>query len=470
MADRVVDRKLRKKYFNRCSPDESLPPGDDRYVDIDETSPEARGINWSETLANRIELSSKPVCELFTGLPGSGKSTELKRLAARLSDKDGARLLPVLIDAEEVLDIHNPIDIPEILVAILYKTDEEVLKSEGKDPKDALKDGRFARLWHWLTTTEVELPKIEASVNAKAGGENAAEVSVGAKAVLDLKTTPSLRQRVRSKVAANMTTFIAEVGEALEALNERAKKRKHSGLVIIFDSLEKLRGISTNWTEVLTSAEWVFTGGAPYLKLPVHIVYTLPPALVLRLSERVHFLPMLKLTDQAGKRADGFKAARELVRQRVPDEYLREFFGATSGEERVERLIEWSGGYPREIVRLLQDFIAEPSLDEARFERLLSLAADQYRRTVPESALRWLARVHVEKRLIIDDEGHRATVDLMLQNNVVLRYLNNKEWYDLHPAVRDMPALRDEIERLRAEKMNEEKEREEKKKASRSGG
>ncbi|WP_437653638.1 hypothetical protein [Sorangium sp. So ce1182] len=467
MADRVVDKKLRRTYYNRCNPDESLPPDDPRYVDIDAKSPEARGRNWSDALASRIELSEKPVCEFFTGLPGSGKSTELKHLAARLEGKDGARLLPVLIDAETVLDIYNQIDVPEILVAILYKTDEVVLTAEGKDPKDALKDGRFARLWHWLTTTEVELSSLEASVNAKAGEKDVAEVSGGAKAVLDLKTIPTLREKVRAKVAANMTTFIAQVKAALVALNKRAKKLKYNGVVVIFDSLEKLRGISTNWTEVLTSAERIFTGGAPYLQLPVHVIYTLPPALVLRLSEPVHFLPMLKLHDRSGNRAAGFDVARELIRQRVPDEHLREFFGATSGEDRVERLIAWSGGYPREIVRLLQSFIAASSLDEPLFKRLLSQAADQYRRTVPENALRWLARVHLEKRLIIDDDTHRATVDLMVQNNVVLRYLNDAEWFDLHPAVRDMPALRDEIARFQAE---QEKLRAEQDKSSRSGG
>lgn len=445
MAGAPVNFKLRKEYFNRCNPDEALGPDDPRYVDID-ASTEARGGNWIDTLANRIELSAGPACELFTGLPGSGKSTELRRLAARLQDKDGANLLPVLIDAEQVLDLAAPIDIPDVLVAILYRTDEVLLEAEGKDPKGALKEGRLARLWHWLTTTEVEVSSLEAGASAEAG-----EASIEAKAVLDLKTSPSLRAAVRGKVKENMTTFIQTVGAELGALNERAKKRGHAGVFIVFDSLEKLRGMSSNWTEVLASAERVFGGGAPYLRLPAHVLFTLPPALVLRMSEQVHFLPMLKLFDRQGKRAAGFDMAREIVRQRVPDEHLREFFGPTSCEDRVERLITWSGGYPREIVRLLQNFVAEPSLDEARFRRLLSLAADQYRRTVADNALPWLARVYLEKRLVVEDDGHRATVDLMLQNNVVLRYQNDDPWVDLHPAVVDMPALRAEIERQRAE-------------------
>jgi predicted kinase len=450
----MADLKLRRKYYNLCDPKESLEPDDKRNVDIDAANQDSRGRNWVDALANKIELSTGNVCEFFTGLPGSGKSTELKRLAARLAKKDGANLLAIVIDAEEVLDIYNPIDVPDILIAILYKTDEAVLTAEGKNPKDALKEGRFRRFWHWLTTTEVELKSVEAEAEVKAGIPEVAEASAGGKAVLDLKANPSLRERVRAKVAAHMTTFVAEVEAEIEALNERAKKRGHEGIVILFDSLEKLRGISQNWKEVLTSAERVFTGGAPYLRLPVHVLYTLPPAVVLRLNVQVHFLPMLKLFDrESGERDAGFEAAWRIVRQRIPDEHLKEFFGPTSWKDRVDRLITWSGGYPRDIVRLLQNFVAEPTLDEAKFKRLLALAADDYRRTVPENALPWLARVAAEKRLIILDDQHRETVDLMLQNNAVLRYQNGEPWVDLHPAVRELLA---EIERAAAERLQRE--------------
>jgi len=447
-AGAKVSLKLRKEYFNKCDPDEPLDPEDPRCVDIDAASTDARGRSWIGALANRIELSDRPVCEFFSGLPGSGKSTELRRLSARLSSDEGANLFPVLIDAEEVLDIYNPIDIPDILVAILYRTEQAILEKETGSKEGALVEGRLARLWRWVTTTEVDFKGLSGGVSAKAGIPEVADVSADAKVVLDLKTNPSLRKRVRDKVQAHMTTFIEEVQAALEELDERAKKQGYEGLVVIFDSLEKLRGISSNWTDVLTSAERVFTGGAPYLKLPVHVIYTIPPALVLRLQTKVHFLPMLKLHDKAGKRAAGFDAAREIVRQRVPDKYLAEFLGSTSFKVRIDRLIERSGGYPRDLVRLLQTCIAEPSLDEPLFNRLLALAADEYVRTIPENAIPWLARVHREKRIIVEDDDHRPTVDQMLQNNVVLRYQNDEPWADVHPAVRDMPALQAELARL----------------------
>lgn len=444
-----VDKKIRRKYFNLCDPKEPLQPDDARNVDVDAESSETRGRNWVEALANKIELSRGPVCELFTGLPGSGKSTELKRLAARLQDPLGAHLLPVHIDAEEVLDIYNPIDVPDILIAILYKTDESVLVAEGGEAGDALREGKFRRLWRWLTTAEVELKSATAEAAVKAAAPKVGEASAGARVVLDLKSSPSLRKTVRDKVATHMTTFVREVEAELTLLQARVVKKGYSGLVILFDSLEKLRGISSNWVEVLISAERVLTGGAPYLRLPVHVLYTIPPALVHRLSLPVYFLPMLKLRDRDGERAEaGFEAAWSIVKRRVPERHLKELFGAATWRARVERLIEWSGGYPREIVRLLQTCIAEPSLDDALFRRLLALAADEYRRTVPDSAFEWLARVHAEKRVIIDDNEHRETVDLMLQNNIVLRYQNDEPWADLHPAVRDMPGVQAALARL----------------------
>src|SRR5262249_14112927 len=161
---------LRRKYFNLCDPRESLPPDDERNVDVDAIDPEPRGRNWVDALATRIELSQKPMCELFTGLPGSGKSTELLRLAARLGAEDGAHLLPVLIDAEEVIDVRSTVDVTDILMAILVRTEQRVLEAEKKDPGKALKEGALKRFWHWLTTTEIELKSIEAGSGLDAPG------------------------------------------------------------------------------------------------------------------------------------------------------------------------------------------------------------------------------------------------------------------------------------------------------------
>jgi hypothetical protein len=443
--------EARKPYYNRCNPDEPLKPKDERNVDIDGEDGEVRGLCWVDEMASEIEYADSPVCGFFTGLRGSGKSTELRRLCARLRRERGANLFPILIDAEEVLDLSNPIGVPDILLAVVYKADAAVLKKEGRDPADAAREGRAARFWRWLTETAVELKGVEASAGVKAGPPAVAELSAGAKVVLDMKTSKSLREKVRDRIASNMTTFIADVHTEIVAIDARARKLGYAGIAVVLDSLEKLRGVSTNWIAVLESAEGVFSGGAPYLELPVHTIYTLPPAIALRLNlTPLHFLPMIKLSDHDGKPWEpGYEAAWKLIRQRLPDEVLNDVFGAQDREDRVRRIIAWSGGYPREIVRLLQTFVKRADVPEALFKRILSITGDGYRRTVPEDAYAWLARVHVDKKLSFTS-ATRETVDLMLQNNVVLRYQNDAEWFDVHPAILDVPAIAAEVARLRS--------------------
>jgi hypothetical protein len=450
----AVDKKLRARFFNLCDPREPLPPDDARNV-CDAVVAEARGRDWVDVLAGRIELfqlSARPACELFTGLPGSGKSTELRRLASRLEDPSGPNLLPVLVDAEAVLDVHGTIEVADVLMAILARAEEQVLAAEGRDPKGALHESALGRFWHWLTTTEIELKSVHAVAEAEVGLPMHHWASVGAMVVADLKTRPSLRRKVRSTLADHVTTFNARLREALLEVSARAQAAGRAGLVVIVDSLEKLQGTTETWKDVLDSAEKVFSNRAADLQLPVHVLYTIPAALMLRIRVPVTFLPMLKLFDRQGRRAAGFEAARAIVRRRVPDEALDELFGAPSREARVDQLIAWSGGYPREIVRLLQNAIAEPALDEALFKRLLAAAGDEYRRTVLRSAYPFLARVHVDKpHQLLDDEGQREMVDRLLQNNVVLGYLDDDPWFDIHPAVRTIPGVAAAVSRLLAQ-------------------
>ena len=430
-----MDFERRRHFYNRCKPMEALDPNDPRYVKVDELGDpdhRVRGEDWVGKLARRVELSNEPVCELLTGLPGSGKSTELRRLAAQLAHADGANLLPVLIDTEESLDLANTIDVPDIIFAILHATDVALLAVEGKATDTAMREGYLTRFWSWITRTDVTLTQAHLTV------------ADPARLVLELKTRPTLRAQVRETVGAHLSRFLGETRDELLAMQARAERLGRAGLVVILDSLEKLRGITTNWEQVLESAERVFGGGAPYLRLPVHAFYAIPTALIARRRfEQVHFMPMIKLTHRDGTPFElGVEAAYNIVQQRVPIEALREVFG-DGLEPRMKRLIEWSGGYPRELVRLLQSALGAESLplSDSAFDRVLNEVGDQYRRIIPATAYAWLARVSVDLELTLEDDEHRKIADAMLSNNAILRYLNDRDWYDLHPAVKAIPGV-----------------------------
>lgn len=438
-----MDNQRRRYLYNRCRPGEALDLGDDRYIDLDERR--VRGIDWVARLAARIELSDKPTCQLFTGLPGSGKSTELLRLAERLAKRDRSNLHVVIVDAEDVIDVNSPIDVPDILLTIVGACERSLLEGEGKQGPEleaALESGYLRRLWDWLTHTDVTLTKAEFAI-----------MEVG-KLSTELKTRPTLRQRFRETIGAHFHRFLAEVRDELTIMQARAEALGRTGLVVVIDSLEKLRGTATTWDEVLESAERVFAEGAPYLRLPVHTVYTVPPALVSRKRfEQVDFMPMIKLHRHpnagGGRFQDGYDAAMELILQRVPHKDLAELFGPQT-EQRIEQLIEWSGGYPRELVRLLQESLLSETipLSDSDFRRLLHEVGDQYRKLVPADAFAWLARVAVERYLTLETEDQRRTADAMLSNNVVLRYLNDQDWFDVHPSIRQIPGVASEIARL----------------------
>jgi hypothetical protein len=425
-----MDFKRQRELYNQCNPDEPLWPDDPRNVNVDQDGG-VRGVRWSDEIAKRIEFSKVPVCELFTGLRGTGKSTELRRLLARLGDPKRANLLTVLVDADDVLDLTQEIDVSDLLSFVLYGAEAEVLRKEGKDPRDR-GDGPFKRLWTWLTTTDVELAKVSAE-------------PFGVGFELDFRHNPTLRARVRATVSNHLSSFVKRVREELVALEERAKAAGFAGLFVLFDSLEKLRGSSANWIEVLASAERVFGGGAMHVALPVHVLYTVPPALFRRVSDPpISFMPMIKVRSQDGEvHKPGMDVIIELITRRIPSDALAELFGEGKERERIRQIGLWAGGYPREIIRVLQAVLVEEQFPVSfdQLEKVLFRSGIQYRGIAHGSgALAWLGSVARNKKLVTTPADAEAA-DFLLGTNLIIRYLNDDEWFDVHPAIAGLPEL-----------------------------
>lgn len=441
-----MDRAELRRLYNRLDPYEDLAPDDKRNVDVDslgDRDHRARGVNWCEKLAQKITFDDKPTLTLFTGLPGTGKTTEFRRLRKKLEDPAEGNYLAVYLDATEVLDLANPIDIPEIYAALVNAAERAVLTLEGKKPDVALKDGYLTRLWNWLSTTDVSIRKMGASLDI---------AGVETNLVLELKTRPDFRQKVRSLVDAHLTTFIKEAQNELVLLNDRARKKGKAGLVVLFDSLERLRGTSNNWEEVIASAERLFSGGATYLKVPVHVVYTVPAALVAK-NQSIEFMPLLKVQDKQGQPyAPGISVARSIICSRLDEVRLSAIFGK-EWDTRVDTLVCWSGGYVREIVRMLRLALLaseDGPISEGEFLRVRNEVWDDYKLQVYAEDYDWLARVAASKSLTVNNEPYIRTAERLLLNNVVHKYLNNESWFDLHPAVAAIQGVQEALGRLGA--------------------
>ncbi len=419
-----------KNLYNQCRVDESLDPDDQRNLNLDELPGEVRGCKWAARLVRRIRLHEGPACLFFSGLRGSGKSTELKRAMQMLAREDG--FLPVYVDAVEHFDLANPMDIPDILAAVLNRADEEVLKLEGRNPEEALTQGYLARLWEWLKTTDVEFQKVEWQIPS------------GPKLVAEMKDRPGLRERVRSTLASHLPHFLRQVQDHLILLQGRCVGQRRKGLVIVLDSLEKNRGTSGTWQEVINSLERIFGQGAPYLRLPVHAIYTVPPPLVPLLEPAsVEFLPMVKLHDQLGHTyAAGQDAMRQIVLRRFKPTELEALLG-DAWESRLQRILNFSGGYTREVVRMLRQVCLEETLplSEGAFNRLFNNLQEEYRQAIPADLYPFLVQVAKTRFMAPDTESTKFHASRLLDLNAIFRYQNEQRWFDLHPAVRGLPGI-----------------------------
>ena len=439
----TLDFATRKKYNRLFAPYESLEPDDPRNLDMDAIAASeggaVRGYQWVTRWAETIGMANAPVCKLFTSLPGSGKTTELKRLRAILSKPESYNLLPVYIDAFEYLDLTSPIDTTDLLTVVLHGVESTLLEAEGKNPEAAMQTGYLKRFLSWLQDTDLEMKKIPIP-------------SMG-KLVLEMKDRPNLRRLVRESIADRFSEFHQQVCDALRQLQLRAQKLGKEGLIIIFDSLEKLEGLSTNWRDVLQSAERVFRRNKQFLSLPVHVLYTVPPAMATRFKDtELEFMPMIKVRDRTGKEHEaGIAMARELVRRRIPDEGLNAILGEADREARARRIITDSGGYPREILQVLQELLLAERfpVTESAFRRALARFADPYYNIIYTEDHDWLAGVAMTKKLNLANDEHIRIADRMLQEHAVLRYHNEQMWYDLHPAVARIAGVQDAIGRLK---------------------
>ena len=434
----TLDFSTIKKYHNLCDPYEYLLPKDPRNFDIDahDRDHPVRGFQWSTRLTKAIIVAKKPMCKLFSGLPGSGKTTELLRLQARLHQK--ANLFTAHIDTLDFIDPSSTIDVFDVLASALAGAERAVSELEGKDPEKSLEEGYFSRFRNWLSS-ELGTKNIQLSL-PPAG-----------RLVLEMKNRPDLRRQIREITSLEFTRFHRDICDELDRIQVRVQQQGFDGMVLILDSLEKLRGLSTNWHEVLQSAEKVFQANFRFLQLPVHTLYLVPPALLTRIKEsRLDFFPMIKVRERNGSLfAPGISIARELIRRRIPDSVMKEILGEQL-EERLSRLITSSGGYPRQILETLQEILLCESfpVTESMFRRSLAHFSDPYKNIVYTSAYNWLAEVAVKKSMNLEHDAHIAIADRMLQQHAVQRYQNEQMWYDLHPAVREIPGVMTAIERF----------------------
>ena len=133
-----------------------------------------------------------------------------------------------------------------------------------------------------------------------------------------------------------------------------------SKLMIILDGLEKTADSSVNAESKETACREVFLNNPQMLRLPCNIVYTIPPFMIQYSSElgalydcELVFLPMVRVAHRDGQPdEEGIAGLRRAVDHRIP-------ISLFENQDDLRHLIQCSGGYLRDLLRLLRECIRD---------------------------------------------------------------------------------------------------------------
>jgi hypothetical protein len=415
-----------KHFFNRCKPDEPVPASDEHHYYVDFDALQLRGERCVDTLASTIALDDGATCQLFTGFSGSGKSSELLRLRALLERR---QYLVVYIDALDVLELQKPIEYPEVLTHIGLAVDAAMttLVKAGKATAWARSFGQEIRS---LLGSDVKVSKVEANTS-------------GAGLGVELRHNDVFRQSLRETAKSHRHQFLAQAGDFFADAERLLLRHGYAGLVVIFDSLEKIGDLP----ELQEPARRMFLGEHEALRLPaVNMLYTVPVRLVFSGAGPVlgqlydgepQVLPMVKVRDRASGApvAQGHQALRQLLARRVD---FDEVFGGD--EALVARLVDNSGGYIRDLLRLTQYSLQGAGSLPVREEHVSQAIAKLRRSYVRAYSTDFddlLRYIHEHRPEVVPASLSTHLEDVVV-THLTMVYGNEKDWYDVHPLIRDL--------------------------------
>ena len=371
-----------------------------------------RGKGPLEEMKILLTESSTPQKILFTGHRGSGKSTELARLAHSLKES----FFIVFLSAEEILDLRD-INYPDIILTMAMelfgRAAEERLRLNRKLMEDI-------HAWFRETFKEVEV-----TVSKGQG------VSAGLKAYFaglegKLEREAVTRRLVREKVEPRLSQLLERLNLLIGDVERKAGKK----VLIIVDDLDH--------ADLKVAKELFYEHGAALSQPECHLIYTFPIALrhdndFIQMREGftdlLPVLPNFRLRDEEGNPdKGGRRLLRELVLKRAEE--------ALFEEAALEQLVNQSGGLTRQLVRLVRLAALEALMAERDritaddVEEAVSRLRQDYEVLLDSKQREALRRVRETKR-VENDELHRS----LLHNLSVLEYRNRHLWYDVNPIV-----------------------------------
>lgn len=419
--------------FYQALADQPLEPDHRWYVPI-YTGPASSTADPVQRLARGMQWTPLESAQLFSGFRGTGKSTELRRLRRML---EGQGFKVVLCDMKHYFNLTTPIDISDFLISAAGALSDALADDPDLSGEDISRRGYWQRAVDFLQRTEVNVGNLQVDTRMEVASES---LKVG------LRQDPTFRQILQERMKGHLGKLTDDV-RAFMADCVKAVRRKHgqdTNLVVLFDSIEQIRGSSVNDAEVFSSVETLFVGHPDKLRFQgMHVVYTVPPWLKIRspgvtkLYDGGYLLPCVKVRQRDGEAFEaGLEVLRTIVRQR--GDWTRLF--ADRGD--LDHVLMETGGYLRDLFRALQGMLMGAADRQAlRLGReAIDLELSELRNDYLPISLadaRWLSQVARTHEAELPAHEELPELSRYFDTHLLLCYRNGDEWYDLHPLIRE---------------------------------
>ena len=409
--------------------EEALPDGDPRYVDSREARGSektftrlARKFGWDPASNAFFAPYEKHI--LFFGHIGIGKTTELRRYALQLNAS--RRFYVVEVDVLAKLDRNN-LQYTEVLMAMAETLLERlhgdgfVLGAEALEPLQRW----FGNVVETQTTTK-EL-SAELKTVAEGGGGIPGLIKLLATFTAAFKTGSSQKSEWRREIRNDFTSLALAFNTLIRlAEAQLARQGRAEQLLFLIDGTDKMRGEDTQ--------QFFVQDAEQLLAIKTLVIYTAPLHLKYdgRLGGKLDadiVLPMMKLYERDGGRFEaGWSTMRRLLLLRA-DRCL------FASDAEVDRLVEFSGGHPRELLRLLKLCceLAEDRIDASVVQTAIEKLAADYRYFLKPADYALLKTIDSNPV----DGGNDEQAQQLLHRLALLQY-NDGTWRRSHPVVRTL--------------------------------
>jgi hypothetical protein len=266
-----------------------------------------------------------------------------------------------------------------------------------------------------------------------------------AKLKVSLKDVPSFRQQLQTAMSLRLAELENQVKRFFEDYRKALDQRHaNSGIVFLFDNLEQLRGNAlSEEREVVESVQKLFSQHLDRLSIPYfHVVYTAPPWLRFAVPGiSMEILPSIVQWKNDAAHTPvhtGDNCLLDVIKRRFGNEGYQRFFGS---DDAGLLLVRSCGGSLRDLLFLLRQTILSANsfpVAEETIKASIRKLGNSLLLMSTDDAL-WLARVAKTRNPELPETNSEtiSRFTLFVDARLVLFLRNGKEWYDVHPLIRE---------------------------------